>query len=83
MELGFEQIMGKHGVRSRTAKVAAASYEDLLTIERVPYTETVVMDAEAAVELLTDIVADLSEELDRATEERSEWIAKEIKRFKR
>ncbi|UQN04851.1 terminase small subunit [Deinococcus sp. QL22] len=83
VELGFEQTMGKHEVRARTAEVAAASLEDFLTIERVPYTETVVMDAGEALALLTDTLADLSEELGSAGGERSEWIAKEIKRLKR
>lgn len=83
VEAGFEQIMGKNEVRSRTAEVAAGTFEDFLTIERVPYTEPVLLDVEEALDLITDTLADLSEELDSANEERSEWIAREIKRLRR
>lgn len=83
VEAGFEQVMGKHEVRARTAEVASATFEDFLTIERVKYSEPVLMDAEDAADLIDEKVADLSEELDSATEERAEWIAGEIKRMRR
>lgn len=83
VESGFKQVMGKNEVRSRTAEAAAATFEDFLSIERVPYTEPVMLDAEEALDLVADTIADLSEELDSAKEERADWITKEIKRLRR
>lgn len=83
IELGFEQVMGKQEVRARTAEVAAGTMEDFLSIERVPYTEQVLLDAEEALDLIGDQLADLGEELDSAKPERAEWIAGEIKRLRR
>lgn len=83
VEAGLEQVMGRNEVRARTAEVAAATMEDFLSIERVPYTDEVFMDVPEALDLITDTIADLSEELDSADEERSAWIGKEIKRLRR
>lgn len=83
VEAGLEQVMGKHEVRARTAEVAAATMEDFLSIERVPYTEQVVLPAEEALDLVTDTVATLSEELDSAPQERADWITGELRRLRR
>lgn len=83
VEAGLEQVMGRNEVRARTAEVAAATMEDFLSIERVPYTDEVFMDAEDALDLITDTIADLSEELESAPEDRAQWIAGELKRLRR
>ncbi|MVN88276.1 hypothetical protein GO986_16140 [Deinococcus sp. HMF7620] len=83
VEAGFEQVMGRNEVRARTAEVAAGSMEDFLTIERVPYLEPVHLPAEEAIDLLNDTIAELSEELDSAKEDRSDWITKELRRLNR
>ncbi|WP_161881931.1 terminase small subunit [Deinococcus alpinitundrae] len=83
IEAGFEQTMGKHEVRARTAEVAAATVEDFLSIERVPYTDPVYMDAEDAIDLIQDKIVYYGEELDSASVERGDWIAQELKRLRR
>lgn len=83
VEAGFTQVMGKNEVRARTADVAAGTIEDFLTIERVKYLELVHLPAEEAIDLLNDTIAELSEELDSAKDERADWITKELRRLNR
>lgn len=83
VEAGLEQVMGRNEVLSRTAEVAAATMEDFLTIERIKFTERVLLPAEEARDLVTDTIAALEEELDSAKPDRADWITAELRRLHR
>lgn len=84
IEAGFKLAgMGPEEVLARTTEAARATLEDFLSIERLPYLETEMMDPYEAHDEISDRLADLSEELESASADRAEWIATEIKRLRR